>query len=263
MDDVRIYLQQMGKISCIDATEEIELAKKIESGDEAAKQKLIESNLRLVVSNAKKYSGMGMALSDLIQEGNIGLIKAVEKYDYRKGFRFSTYATWWIKQNILRALATQGNTIRVPEYMLDTINKINQAKSELFQEYGREATKEEIAKKTDMDVEKISQALSNTVDVISLDGASDIDSFSNGFLNTTEAADMNSNSEEDARQLKNLLKVLTEREKTVVSMRYGLDDGNARTLASIGEELGISKERVRQIESNAIKKLRELGILNS
>lgn len=262
MDDVRLYLQQMGKISCIDAAEELELAKKIKKGDEKAKKKLIESNLRLVVSNAKKYTGMGIPLSDLIQEGNIGLIKAVEKFDYKKGFRFSTYATWWIKQSIIRALSTQGSTIRVPEYMVDNINKINQAKSELLQELNREATNEEIAAKLGISVDKVTETLNLVIDVVSLEESiEDIDALTGIKIDWQNDLE-ESNITGDKAPLDDILKVLNEREKMIVILRYGLDGGNPKSLAAIGDEIGISRERVRQIESVAINKLKESGILN-
>ena len=232
-DPVRMYLKEIGKVPLLSAEEEIELAKRMENGDEAAKKRLAEANLRLVVSIAKRYVGRGMLFLDLIQEGNLGLIKAVEKFDYRKGYKFSTYATWWIRQAITRAIADQARTIRIPVHMVETINKLIRVSRQLLQELGREPTPEEIAKEMDMSVERVREILK-----ISQEPA--------------DAAAFTLLKE----QLVEVLSTLTDREQKVLRLRFGLDDGRARTLEEVGKEFNVTRERIRQIEAKALRKLR-------
>ena len=227
-DPVRMYLKEIGKVPLLSAEEEIELAKKMEQGDENAKKRLAEANLRLVVSIAKRYVGRGMLFLDLIQEGNLGLIKAVEKFDYRKGYKFSTYATWWIRQAITRAIADQARTIRIPVHMVETINKLIRVSRQLLQELGREPTPEEIAEEMDMPVDRVREILKISQEPVSLETPI---------------------GEED-------LGTLTEREQKVLRLRFGLDDGRARTLEEVGKEFNVTRERIRQIEAKALRKLR-------
>ena len=259
-DPVRMYLREIGKIPLLTFDEELDLAKRILEGDEEAKQKLAESNLRLVVSIAKKYVGRGMLFLDLIQEGNMGLIKAVEKFDYTKGFKFSTYATWWIRQAITRAIADQARTIRIPVHMVETINKLIRTSRHLLQQLGREPTPEEIAKEMDMSVEKVMEIQKIAQDPVSLEtpiGEED-DSHLGDFIQ-----DEDSPAPQDAasytllrEQLEEVMKTLTPREAKVLRLRFGLDDGKARTLEEVGKEFDVTRERIRQIEAKALRKLR-------
>ena len=259
-DPVRMYLKDIGKISLLSAEQEIELAKRIEEGDEEAKQELAEANLRLVVSIAKRYVGRGMLFLDLIQEGNLGLIKAVEKFDYRKGYKFSTYATWWIRQAITRAIADQARTIRIPVHMVETINKVIRVSRQLLQELGREPTDEEIAEKMDMPPEKVREILKISQEPVSLEIpiGEEEDSHLGDFIQ-----DDNMPVPADAaafvllrEQLVDVLGTLTEREQKVLRLRFGLDDGRARTLEEVGREFEVTRERIRQIEAKALRKLR-------
>ena len=259
-DPVRMYLREIGKIPLLSYDKELELAKRILEGDEEAKQELAEANLRLVVSIAKKYVGRGMLFLDLIQEGNMGLIKAVEKFDYTKGFKFSTYATWWIRQAITRAIADQARTIRIPVHMVETINRLIRTSRHLLQQLGREPTPEEIAKEMDMSVEKVMEIQKIAQDPVSLEtpiGEED-DSHLGDFIQ-----DEDSPAPQDAasytllrEQLEEVMKTLTPREAKVLRLRFGLDDGKARTLEEVGKEFDVSRERIRQIEAKALRKLR-------
>lgn len=259
-DPVRMYLREIGKISLLSYDKELELAKRILEGDEEAKQELAEANLRLVVSIAKKYVGRGMLFLDLIQEGNMGLIKAVEKFDYTKGFKFSTYATWWIRQAITRAIADQARTIRIPVHMVETINRLIRTSRHLLQQLGREPTPEEIAKEMDMSVEKVMEIQKIAQDPVSLEtpiGEED-DSHLGDFIQ-----DEDSPAPQDAasytllrEQLEEVMKTLTPREAKVLRLRFGLDDGKARTLEEVGKEFDVTRERIRQIEAKALRKLR-------
>ena len=259
-DPVRMYLREIGRIPLLSYEEELELAKKILEGDEEAKQKLAEANLRLVVSIAKKYVGRGMLFLDLIQEGNMGLIKAVEKFDYTKGFKFSTYATWWIRQSITRAIADQARTIRIPVHMVETINKVIRTSRHLLQQLGREPSPEELAKELDMTVEKVMEIQKIAQDPVSLEtpiGEED-DSHLGDFIQ-----DEDSPAPQDAaaytllkEQLKEVMSTLTPREAKVLRLRFGLDDGKARTLEEVGKEFDVTRERIRQIEAKALRKLR-------
>lgn len=259
-DPVRMYLKDIGKISLITAEQEIELAKRIENGDEEAKQELAEANLRLVVSIAKRYVGRGMLFLDLIQEGNLGLIKAVEKFDYRKGYKFSTYATWWIRQAITRAIADQARTIRIPVHMVETINKVVRVSRQLLQELGREPTDLEIAEKMDMPPEKVREILKISQEPVSLEIpiGEEEDSHLGDFIQDdnipvpAEAAAFVLLRE----QLVDVLGTLTEREQKVLRLRFGLDDGRARTLEEVGKQFEVTRERIRQIEAKALRKLR-------
>ena len=259
-DPVKVYLKEIGKVPLLTAEEEIDLAIRIEEGDESARKKLAESNLRLVVSIAKRYVGRGMSFLDLIQEGNLGLIKAVEKFDYTKGFKFSTYATWWIRQAITRAIADQARTIRIPVHMVETINKVKKTASKLLHENGREPTDEEIAEKLDMTVEKVRDIQRVSQEPVSLDTAigEEEDSHLGDFIPDDEAvtpADAAS-SLMLKEELIGALDTLNDREARVLSLRFGLDDGRPRTLEEVGKEFDVTRERIRQIEAKALRKLR-------
>ena len=259
-DPVRMYLREIGRIPLLSYDEELELAKKVLAGDEAAKQKLAESNLRLVVSIAKKYVVRGMLFLDLIQEGNMGLIKAVEKFDYTKGYKFSTYATWWIRQAITRAIADQARTIRIPVHMVETINKLIRTSRHLLQQLGREPTPEEIAAEMEIPVEKVTEIQKIAQDPVSLEtpiGEED-DSHLGDFIQ-----DDDSPAPQDAaaytllrEQLEEVMKTLTPREAKVLKLRFGLEDGKSRTLEEVGKEFNVTRERIRQIEAKALRKLR-------
>ena len=259
-DPVRMYLKEIGKVPLLSAEEEIELAKRMEQGDENAKKRLAEANLRLVVSIATRYVGRGMLFLDLIQEGNLGLIKAVEKFDYRKGYKFSTYATWWIRQAITRAIADQARTIRIPVHMVETINKLIRVSRQLLQELGREPTPEEIAEEMDMPVDRVREILKISQEPVSLETpiGEEEDSHLGDFIQ-----DDNVPVPADAaaftllkEQLVEVLGTLTEREQKVLRLRFGLDDGRARTLEEVGKEFNVTRERIRQIEAKALRKLR-------
>ncbi|MCA5960122.1 RNA polymerase sigma factor RpoD [Blautia sp. RD014234] len=259
-DPVRMYLKEIGKVPLLSAEEEIELAKRMEEGDEAAKKRLAEANLRLVVSIAKRYVGRGMLFLDPIQEGNLGLIKAVEKFDYRKGYKFSTYATWWIRQAITRAIADQARTIRIPVHMVETINKPIRVSRQLLQELGREPQPEEIAEKMDMSVDRVREILKISQEPVSLETpiGEEEDSHLGDFIQ-----DDNVPVPADAaaftllkEQLVEVLNTLTDREQKVLRLRFGLDDGRARTLEEVGKEFNVTRERIRQIEAKALRKLR-------
>ena len=259
-DPVRMYLKEIGKVSLLTADEEIELAKRMEQGDEEAKKRLAEANLRLVVSIAKRYVGRGMLFLDLIQEGNLGLIKAVEKFDYKKGYKFSTYATWWIRQAITRAIADQARTIRIPVHMVETINKVKKTNSQLLHKNGRDPTAEEIADELQMPVEKVREILRVAQEPVSLETpiGEEEDSHLGDFipdddaLAPADAASMLLLKE----QLGEVLKTLTAREEKVLSLRFGLEDGHPRTLEEVGKEFNVTRERIRQIEAKALRKLR-------
>lgn len=259
-DPVRMYLKEIGKVPLLSAEEEIELAKRMELGDQEAKKRLAEANLRLVVSIAKRYVGRGMLFLDLIQEGNLGLIKAVEKFDYRKGYKFSTYATWWIRQAITRAIADQARTIRIPVHMVETINKRIRVSRQLLQELGREPTPEEIAAEMNMPVERVREILKISQEPVSLETpiGEEEDSHLGDFIQ-----DDNVPVPADAaaftllkEQLEEVLGTLTEREQKVLTLRFGLEDGRARTLEEVGREFNVTRERIRQIEAKALRKLR-------
>jgi len=259
-DPVRMYLKEIGKVPLLSAEEEIELAKRMELGDQEAKKRLAEANLRLVVSIAKRYVGRGMLFLDLIQEGNLGLIKAVEKFDYRKGYKFSTYATWWIRQAITRAIADQARTIRIPVHMVETINKLIRVSRQLLQELGREPTPEEIAAEMNMPVERVREILKISQEPVSLETpiGEEEDSHLGDFIQ-----DDNVPVPADAaaftllkEQLEEVLGTLTEREQKVLTLRFGLEDGRARTLEEVGREFNVTCERIRQIEAKALRKLR-------
>ncbi|MBR6594959.1 MAG: RNA polymerase sigma factor RpoD [Oscillospiraceae bacterium] len=259
-DPVRMYLKEIGQVKLLSAEEEVELAKRVAEGDQAAKNKLTEANLRLVVSIAKKYSGRGLHILDLIQEGNTGLIRAVDKFDWQKGNKFSTYATWWIRQAITRAIADQARTIRVPVHMVEVINKATRCNRKLVQELGREPTVEEIAKELNLPVEKIIEANRTAADTLSLDTpvGDEEDTSIGSFVEderTPGPADATSNAML-AEALKEILDTLTEREADVLRMRFGMYDGRTHTLEEVGQIFGVTRERIRQIENKAIRKLR-------
>ena len=259
-DPVRMYLKEIGRVPLLSAEDEIDLAKRIEQGDEEAKRRLAEANLRLVVSIAKRYVGRGMLFLDLIQEGNLGLIKAVEKFDFRKGFKFSTYATWWIRQAITRAIADQARTIRIPVHMVETINKLIRVTRQLVQELGREPLPEEIANEMDISVERVREIQKISQEPVSLETpiGEEEDSHLGDFIEDqdapapAEAASFRLLKE----QLEEVLETLTPREEKVLRLRFGLDDGRARTLEEVGHVFGVTRERIRQIEAKALRKLR-------
>ncbi len=259
-DPVKAYLREIGRVPLLSSEEEIELAIRIMDGDEKAKKRLSEANLRLVVSIAKRYLGRGMQFLDLIQEGNLGLIKAVEKFDYTKGFKFSTYATWWIRQAITRAIADQARTIRIPVHMVETINKVKRARSQLLHENSHEPSSEDIAKELGMPVDKVREILRVAQDPVSLETpiGEEEDSHLGDFLSDEEAV-----APDDAvsnimlkKQMEEVLDTLTPREARVIRLRFGLDDGRSRSLEEVGSEFGVTRERIRQIEAKAIRKLR-------
>ena len=259
-DPVRMYLKEIGKVSLLTAEEEVELAKRMADGDESAKQQLAEANLRLVVSIAKRYVGRGMLFLDLIQEGNLGLIKAVEKFDYTKGYKFSTYATWWIRQAITRAIADQARTIRIPVHMVETINKLIRVSRQLLQQYGRDPTPEELAKEMNISEEKVREILKIAQEPVSLETpiGEEEDSHLGDFIPDDDAP-----APADAaaftllkEQLMEVLDTLTPREEKVLKLRFGLEDGRARTLEEVGKEFQVTRERIRQIEAKALRKLR-------
>lgn len=259
-DPVRMYLKEIGKVPLLSSDDEIELAKKIELGDELAREKLTEANLRLVVSIAKRYVGRGMQFLDLIQEGNLGLIKAVEKFDYRKGYKFSTYATWWIRQAITRAIADQARTIRIPVHMVETINRLVRVSRQLLQELGREPSPDEVASRVDMPVERVREIMKVSQEPVSLETpiGEEEDSHLGDFIQDDQVA-----VPADAatftmlhEQLMEVLDTLTEREQKVLRLRFGLDDGRPRTLEEVGRVFNVTRERIRQIEAKALRKLR-------
>jgi RNA polymerase primary sigma factor len=259
-DPVRMYLKEIGRVPLLSPEEEVQLAKRMEEGDEEAKRRLAEANLRLVVSIAKRYVGRGMLFLDLIQEGNLGLIKAVEKFDYRKGYKFSTYATWWIRQAITRAIADQARTIRIPVHMVETINKLIRVSRQLLQELGREPSPEEIAQEMNISQEKVREIMKIAQEPVSLETpiGEEEDSHLGDFI---EDHDARAPAEEASftllrEQLDEVLKTLTDREQKVLRLRFGLDDGRARTLEEVGQKFGVTRERIRQIEAKTLRKLR-------
>lgn len=259
-DPVRMYLKEIGRVDLLTADEEVSLAKRIEAGEELAKQELAEANLRLVVSIAKRYVGRGMSFLDLIQEGNMGLMKAVDKFDYTKGFKFSTYATWWIRQAITRAIADQARTIRIPVHMVETINKLVRTQRQLLQDLGREPTPEEIGAEMDLPTEKVREILKISQEPVSLEtpiGEED-DSHLGDFIEDNEATSPAENAAYELlkEQLEDVLDTLTDREENVLRLRFGLDDGRNRTLEDVGKVFGVTRERIRQIEAKALRKLR-------
>ncbi len=259
-DPVRMYLKEIGRVPLLTADEEVALAKRMQEGDEVAQKRLAEANLRLVVSIAKRYVGRGMLFLDLIQEGNLGLIKAVEKFDYTKGYKFSTYATWWIRQAITRAIADQARTIRIPVHMVETINKLIRVSRQLLQQLGREPSPEEIAKEMDISVERVREIMKIAQEPVSLETpiGEEEDSHLGDFIEDQDAP-----APADAasfmllkEQLEEVLDTLTPREEKVLRLRFGLDDGRARTLEEVGQNFGVTRERIRQIEAKALRKLR-------
>lgn len=259
-DPVRMYLKEIGQIPLLDLDTETELARKMYEGDEDAKNRLVESNLRLVVSIAKRYMGKGMVLLDLIQEGNLGLMKAVEKFDYTKGYKFSTYATWWIRQAISRAIADQSRTIRIPVHMVETIHKVSRSQRQLLQEYGREATSDEIAADIGMNADKVREIMKISQDTVSLEtpiGEADDSHLSDFIPDDDTPTPVDEASYHILReQLGEVLHTLTPREEMVLKLRFGLVDGRTRTLEEVGQEFNITRERIRQIEAKALRKLR-------
>ncbi|MCF8008273.1 MAG: RNA polymerase sigma factor RpoD [Halanaerobiales bacterium] len=259
-DPVRMYLKEIGKVDLLTAEEEVDLAKRMEQGDLEAKRQLVEANLRLVVSIAKKYVGRGMLFLDLIQEGNMGLMKAVEKFDYTKGYKFSTYATWWIRQAITRSIADQARTIRIPVHMVETINKLIRVSRQLLQEKGREPTPEEIGEEMDMSADKVREIKKIAQEPVSLETpiGEEEDSHLGDFIEDEDApAPASAASYMLLRdQLDNVLDTLTSREKRVLELRFGIEDGRPRTLEEVGKEFGVTRERIRQIEAKALRKLR-------
>ena len=260
-DPIKIYLKDIGSVPLLSFEEEIELAKRIEQGDEKAKDRLSEANLRLVVSIAKRYMGRGLSLMDLIQEGNIGLIRAVDKYDYRKGNKFSTYATWWIRQAITRAIADQSRTIRIPVHMVETINRLQRVSKELQQNYNREATFEEIAKSMDIDQAKVQEIFQYAQEPVSLEApvGDEEDNVLSDFIKDDHVASPHEAASYEVLklQMKEALSLLTEREAEVLKLRYGIETGHEMTLEEIGKEFNVTRERIRQIESKALNKLRK------
>jgi RNA polymerase primary sigma factor len=260
-DSVRMYLSEIGKVALLTADEEVKLAKAIRKGDAKAKQKLAEANLRLVVSIAKKYIGRGLSFLDLIQEGNIGLFRAVEKFDYRRGFKFSTYATWWIRQAITRAIADQARTIRIPVHMVETINKLTHTQRRLVQELGREPLPEEIAIEMDMEVKKVRHILKISQDIISLEApvGTEEDSKLGDFIEDQEAASPSdaTNKQLIKENIHEMLQYLSPREQKIIKMRFGLVDGRTHTLEEVGQEFKVTRERIRQIEAKVLQKLKD------
>ncbi len=259
-DPVRMYLKEIGRVQLLTPEEEVNLAKRMEQGDEEAKRRLAEANLRLVVSIAKRYVGRGMLFLDLIQEGNLGLIKAVEKFDYHKGYKFSTYATWWIRQAITRAIADQARTIRIPVHMVETINKLIRVQRQLLQELGRDPNPEEIAREMNITEDKVREILKIAQEPVSLETpiGEEEDSHLGDFIEDHEAR---APAEEASftllrEQLDEVLQTLTDREQRVLRLRFGLDDGRARTLEEVGQKFGVTRERIRQIEAKTLRKLR-------
>jgi RNA polymerase primary sigma factor len=262
-DSIQMYLREIGKVSLLTGEEEIELAKRVTKGDEAARKRLTEANLRLVVSIAKKYMGRNLGLLDLIQEGNLGLFRAVEKFDWRKGYKFSTYATWWIRQAITRALADQSRTIRIPVHMVETLNKYAQAERQLVQDLGREPLPEEIAAEMGIEVEKVYHLRKISQETVSIDASvGDDDSEDSTLGDFIVDEDTTKPSDAAGRQLlkeyvQNILRDLEPREQKILKMRFGLEDGVTHTLEEVGEEFGVTRERIRQIEAKALERIKE------